>query len=247
MKPLPTTLAAIALLATAGGIAIAQPRPGASAGNAPTYDPAQLPALSGKVAQFLPGPMGGIEGLLLEDGTEVHISPMQSTELALIVRPGDKVTIHGLKAKAVPMVMAASITNDATGATLVGRMGRGHHGAGQSAEVEGTIKAALHEPRGEINGVLLDNGAVVRLPPGEARKNAALLAVGQKLYARGMGGTSAIGTVVMARQIGADRTKLTDIAMPRMHDRDHDGMRGGPGMMRHGPMGGQGPAAPSSN
>ena len=50
-------------------------------------------ALSGKVAQFLPGPMGGIEGLLLEDGTEVHISPMQSTELALIVRPGDKVTI----------------------------------------------------------------------------------------------------------------------------------------------------------
>ena len=42
-------------LATASGIAIAQPRPGANAGNAPTYDPAQLPALSGKVAQFLPG------------------------------------------------------------------------------------------------------------------------------------------------------------------------------------------------
>ena len=49
---------------------------------------------------------------------------------------------------------------------------------------------------GAINGVLLDNGAVVRLPPGEAAKNPALLAVGQKLYARGLGGTTPVGTVV---------------------------------------------------
>jgi hypothetical protein len=220
MSPLKSALLAATLLVGAGGFALAQ--------SGPTYDPAQLPEVKGKIAQFTLSPRGDIDGLLLQDGTEIHVSPSVSTELAFSVKPGDAVTIHGLKAKSVPMVAAASITNDATGATITGRMG---HGAerGASMEAEGTVKQLLHAARGEVNGVLLDNGTVIRLPPTEAKKHAAELAVGQKLFARGLGVASPLGKLVMARQIGPDRTKLTEIAGPRFHGRDGrhwHGMRG---------------------
>ncbi len=221
-------LAATVLFGLAGA-ALAQ--------SSPTYDPAQLPATKGKVSQYLLNPHGTIDGLLLDDGTEVHVNPMLSTELAFSVRPGDAVTIHGLKAKASPMVAAASITNDATGATITGRMGRPARGPENQMEASGVVKAALHEPRGGIDGVLLDNGTIIRLPPSEAKKFAAQLAVGQKLFVRGMGTSSPLGKVVIARQIGADAAKLADVAMPHMGG--HDGMKGHDGMMGHrpGPMG----------
>jgi len=227
MSPLKSALLAATLLVGAGGFALAQP--------GPTYDPAQLPSVKGKVAQYTLSPRGDVDGLLLDDGTEVHFSPTASTELVFAVKPGDAVTIHGLKAKAVPMVAAASITNDATGATVTPRMGRGPMERNANVEAEGVVKAVLHETRGEVNGVLLDNGTVIRLPPQEAKKYATDLAVGQKLFARGLGVTSALGKVVMARQIGADRTKLSDVAMPHWH--------GGDGMREHRGPGRMGPGA----
>ncbi len=227
MSPMKSALLAASLLAAAGGMAMAQGR-GPNAGAGPTYDPAQLPAMKGNVAQYTLTPRGDVDGFLLADGTEVHVNPMMSTALVFAVKPGDAVTIHGLKAKALPMVAAASVTNDATGATVTGRMGgHGEPGRGATIEAEGVVKAALHEPRGDVNGVLLDNGTVIRMPAGEARRLAAQLAVGQKLFVRGTGVTSPLGKVVMAQQIGADKSKLTDVAMPRMHDGKMAGKMGG--------------------
>ncbi len=56
-----------------------------------------------------------MDGLILDDGTEVHLPPHLGAQLVAAVKPGDVVTIHGLRARAVPMVQAVSITNDATG------------------------------------------------------------------------------------------------------------------------------------
>ncbi|MCW3474144.1 hypothetical protein [Limobrevibacterium gyesilva] len=235
MSRVKSALLAATLLVGTAGLALAQ--------QGPTYDPAQLPELKGKVAQYTLTPRGDVDGLILADGTEVHINPALSAELVFAVRPGDSVTIHGLKARAVPMVAAASVTNDATGATVAGRGGRFMR-ARTPMEAQGTIKAVLHEPRGEANGVLLDDGTVVRLPPAEATRLAAQLAVGQKLFVRGDGLTSLLGRLVLARQIGPDSTKLTDVARPRMHDgHGHRGMmeRMGRGpMMERGPMGAPG-------
>ncbi len=229
-------LLAATMMLAAGSIAMAQ--------TGPTYDPAQLPAVKGKVTQYLLGPRGDVDGLLLDDGTEVHLNPMLSTELVFAVKPGDAVTIHGLKAKATPMVAGASVTNDATGATVTGRMGRPGHMSDNQLEANGVVKAALHEPRGGVDGVVLDNGTIIRMPPSEAKKFAAQLAVGQKVYVRGMGTASALGTVVMARQIGADPAKLADVAMPHMHGTDgHRPMMGG----QHGPMGGPMGGKPQSD
>ena len=88
-------------------------------GQAPLYDPQQLPAQRGQVQQFTLTPRGDIDGLILTDGTEVKTPPHLSTQIAYAIKPGDTVTIHGLHAAALPLVQAVSITDDATGRMVI--------------------------------------------------------------------------------------------------------------------------------
>lgn len=178
-----------------------------------TYDPAQLPEVKGKVAQYLPTPRGDVDGLLLDDGTEVQVGPFASTQLVFAVRPGDTVTVHGLKARALPMIAAASVTNDATGVTVLGGPPRLHEPA--QVDVQGTVKETLHGPRGDANGVLLQDGTVVRLPPPEAEKLGDMLATGKAIVVHGFGYAGPLGKAVAAREIGPDAAHLTKIAGPR--------------------------------
>src|ERR1700709_2003122 len=99
-----------ALIAGATGIAAAQ--------DAATFDPSQLPATPGKVAQYSLTPRGDVDGLIMVDGTEVHLPPHLGTQLVYAVKPGDTVTVRGLKARAIAMVQAMSVRNDATGTTI---------------------------------------------------------------------------------------------------------------------------------
>src|SRR4051794_40803118 len=66
--------------------------------NTPLYDPGQMPAFKGRMQQFTLTPRGDIDGLILADGTEVKTPPHLSTQLAYVLRVGDPVTVHGLKA-----------------------------------------------------------------------------------------------------------------------------------------------------
>jgi hypothetical protein len=239
-------LLAATIAAGTGGVAIAQ--------NAVTYDPAQLPATTGKVAQYSLTPRGDVDGLILQDGTEVHFPPHLGTQLVFVAKPGDSVTIHGLKARNVAMVMAMQVTNDTTNKSVTdagrpegGPMGRpdgdrGHdwgrhhehdHGPGREAggpggpgpmrgqplEDQSVVKAQLHGPRGDLNGVLLQDGTIVRLPPPEAQKREAALAVGKTVFVRGEGSDTALGKVIGARMIGTSAQDATAMQMPPRPDR----------------------------
>lgn len=235
-------LAAVLIAAGASGAALAQ--------KGPVYDPAQLPEVKGKVAQYLLTPHGDVDGFLLADGTEVHLPPHLSTQFVFAVRPGDAVTIHGLKAKAAPLVLAASVTNDATGATVLS----GPHGppaAFPQIEATGRVKTQLHSPRGDVDGVLLEDGTIIRLPPPEAQKLAAQLAAGQSLFVRGFGYEGPLGKVIGAKELGADKEHLQQVAGPHGfgpgdHGHDH-GHEHGPwqdGHGGHGPFGAPPPPPP---
>ncbi len=241
-------LAATLIAGAAGAAAVAQ--------TAPTYDPAQLPATKGRVAQYSLTPRGDVDGLILDDGTEVHLPPHLGTQLAFAVKPGDQVTIRGLHARDVPMVQAMQITNDANNQSVTdtGPGGpRGPRGPGpgpradsarQPLEGQGAIKAQLHGPRGDLNGVLLADGTIVRLPPPEAQRMATTLAVGQTVFVRGDGVANGLGRVIAARAIGPNAQQVTEIARPPMR---HDGPdEAGPDGDRHGPRHGgpRGAAAP---
>jgi hypothetical protein len=243
MSPFRTSLIAATALsvavAVAAGAAIAQtPPPPPATPVLPTYDAAQLPAVKGKVAQYTLTPRGDVDGLILDDGTQVQIPPPFSTQIVFAIKPGDAVTIHGLKARAVPMVQAMSVTNDASNVTVTlsgfGGPGMGPHGRGRGQTIEdsGRVKAQLHGPRGELNGALLEDGTVVHLPPPEAERLAATLAVGQTIYASGYGVALPYGRVIGARMIGATKADAKEIAGPRP-----GGMHG----WLHGWMGGHGP------
>jgi len=222
------------------GLAVAQPGPRGGAAPAPVYDPAQLPSFKGTVAQYLMTPRGEVNGLILADGTEVHLPPFVSTQLVFAVKPGDAVTIHGVKARALPMVAARSVTNDATGATVLVMPPHGGRMGGTALEAEGKVAAVLHTPRGEANGVRLEDGTLVRLPPGEAKRLEETLAVGKTVAVRGAGYAGPLGRVIAARQLGETKDSLKDVAGPRAGERQ---MRH-PGMMRHGGSGHDGDHGP---
>jgi hypothetical protein len=237
-------LAATLMTAGGGGVAMAQK-------GGPLFDPAQLPETKGKVAQYSLTPRGDVNGLILADGTEVHVPPGLSTQLAFAVKPGDQVTIHGLKAKAVPLIMAGSITNDATGASVSGGW-RGPRGDATELEVEGRVKAQLHSPRGDVDGVVLADGTIIRLPPPEAQRLASNLAPGSTVFARGLGYAGPLGKVVGATALGPDKDHTQTVAGPRPpgpggwrghpHGHGPGGPGGGPGGPGGGPRGPGGPA-----
>jgi hypothetical protein len=63
----------------------------------PLYDLQQLPAIKGTVSRFTLTPRGELDGFLLADGTQVHLPPHLSAELAAALRPGDPFAVraHG--------------------------------------------------------------------------------------------------------------------------------------------------------
>ena len=242
-RPTMTRWRALLLAAGAAGLlgaGVAHAQAGA------TYDPAQLPEIKGVVAQYDLTPRGDVDGVILQDGTEVHLPPHLSSELAAAVRPGGAVTIHGLRARALPLVQAASITDDASGRTVTDTgpgpgAGPGAHppgpppgppwphnprDEGQALDAQGTVRMLLHGPRGDFNGVLLDSGAMIHLPPPEAARLAADLAVGRPVAAEGFGVRNSLGESIAARRIGASRDTMAQVAAPPP---------GGPGRPPHGP------------
>lgn len=194
------------LTTTIAGSALAQ--------SGPAFDPQQLPAIEGKVALYSLTTRGDVDGLILDDGTEVHLPPHLGAQLVFAVKPGDRVTVHGLKARAIAVVEAASVSNDATGATVVDNGPAGPPGArnrDRFLSAQGHIKSQLHGSRGDLNGVLLEDGTIIRLPPDEADRLADQLAPGQSLYVEGDGIAGPLGKVIAAQRIGPNQSQLAQV------------------------------------
>jgi hypothetical protein len=206
MRPLTIFLAALTIASAAHA------QDGAQA-----YDPNQLPSYRGKVQLFTLTPPGDIDGLILTDGTEIKTPPHLSTALAVTIRPGDAITVHGLKAAQLPVVQALSITNEATGKAVID-FGPDHAGPSSSVSqtverkaVSGRVRMLLHGPLGDINGVLLEDGTVLRVPGPEVSRFNALFAPGQAIVARGIKRVSVAGTVVEVTAIGPSPERLQSI------------------------------------
>src|SRR6266436_6402465 len=116
MKITPTRALLGALLATtavgAGAAAYSQT-------TGPVWDSLQLPETRGTVRQYTLTPRGDVDGLMLNDGTEVKLPPHLTAQIVFTIHPGDPVSIRGLHARALPLIDAASITNVATGKSVV--------------------------------------------------------------------------------------------------------------------------------
>ena len=203
-------LLAALLTATAltGGAAVYGQAP------APLWDATQLPETKGTVKQYTLTPRGEVDGLILNDGTEVKLPPHLSSQVVYAIRPGDAVTVRGLRARMLPLVDAASVTNDATGVSIIDSGPPGPGRATAETVMTGRIAAVLHGKRGEVNGALLDNGTILRLPPPEAERLQSFLQPGQTVTVRGANLVTPLGTVMNASAIGTSPGQLTEFTFP---------------------------------
>jgi hypothetical protein len=176
------------------------------------WDASQLPESRGTVKQYTLTSRGDVDGLILTDGTEVRVPKHLGAQVVFVVRPGDQVSIRGLRARAIPLVDAASITNLGTGKTVADN---GKDPRGPEQTYNGRIAAALHGKRGEMNGALLDDGTVLRLPPPEAERFEAWLRTGQTVSVRGEILDTALGRVIDVRAIGNSPEQMTELGGPR--------------------------------
>jgi len=182
-------------------------------------DPNGLPETTGILERFLPNPHGEVDGLLLTDGTEVHVPPHLSAPLLALLHPGRQVRVWGVRARDVSGFVAAVAVQGPAGERVVDDGPSAYEGsrrtarqaaeqAGSAADVAGTIRCLLHGPKGDSRGVLLEGGDVIRMTPDAAAAHKDLLSPGASLVARGQGLTMPIGTVIEAREIGTTTDAL---------------------------------------
>src|SRR6266566_10897 len=77
---------------TAGAAVYGQP-------GAAMWDSSQLPETKGTVKQYTLTPRGDVDGLILNDGTEITLPPHLTAQIVFAVKPGDAVSVRGLKAR----------------------------------------------------------------------------------------------------------------------------------------------------
>ena len=157
-----------------------------------------------------------MDGLILQDGTQVQLPPHLGSELVFTARPGDAVTVRGLRAIGVPLVAAVSVRNDASGAEVLDA-GGGPHGGEVALEATGPVQTVLRGRRGEVNGAILADGTTVRMPPHAAAQMAELLRPGATLAVRGEGRVTVFGRVIEARFAGPSMDRLTEMPGPGPH------------------------------
>ena len=132
------------------------------------YDLSGLPKFTGKVAQFLPAPHGGVLGVVLTDGTQVLVSPDQGHTVAGLIKPGDTVSIQGLKARSLPLIRAFSLTSprgrSMQDSFIVMPQQSPEMITGPDLVLHGDIWMPLYDLSGQVSGVILKDHTVIYLP-----------------------------------------------------------------------------------
>jgi hypothetical protein len=70
----------------------------------------------------------------------------------------------------------------------------------KDVQVAGKVRLSLHAPKGELRGVILDDGSIVRIAPKEAHRFAKFLQPGASVAVYGEGIETAYGRVVEGRE-----------------------------------------------
>jgi hypothetical protein len=133
------------------------------------------PSISGIVRQYLLTPVGDVEGVELQDGTDIRFPPHMGAALTAIVKPGDRVSVIGFVAPPNPYglaVKALTITNMATNQSVVDQPPSAPppppwlRGASiREMTVSGTLDHYILNDHGDIDGLILRSGYEVKFPP----------------------------------------------------------------------------------
>ena len=180
--------------------------------------------LNGTVRMFTLTPRGDVDGVILDNGTEVHTPPHLSPLMTAAVRPGDQVRVQGWSSATPGVVAATAVTDTRDGQNVVdqgppppGTMppppppGVPTPGV-QSGSAQGQVQQVLHGPTGDVNGALLTDGTQLRMPPPAAYQVAAMLQPGQTVAAQGYVLSTPYGRVMDVQALGPSLDRLVQVA-----------------------------------
>src|SRR6478736_1839095 len=98
-KPLHIILAGILMAILALPLlSPAQDRASDRSPSVPVVDPPSMekpPVADGIVDRYLLNPRGDVNGLLLRDGSQMHVTLRAAQDLTKAIQPGDRIRVHG--------------------------------------------------------------------------------------------------------------------------------------------------------
>lgn len=203
--------------ATTGHETVSDPQLSLRVLNPPSMD--KPPVADGVVDRYLLNPRGDVSGLLLRDGSQMHVTLRAAQDLTRAIQPGDHVRVHGRRAADSPLVKPDVIINvtDGTSFTVPYRLDlpmppREERPTITEMHAAGTIRVLLYDhSKGVVNGALLSDGTQVRLPPDIGEHFPESLETNMDVEVRGYGITTPYGTALEAFAIGRKGHPLTHL------------------------------------
>jgi len=162
------------------------------------------------VSRLLINAFGDVDGMLLETGTIVTFPPHMGTQLAAAIKVGDAVSVKGYP-ETPAQIKGYVVTNTRTNQSVMtlpkppaGAKPPPHlRGVGlREMHAEGEVQHVRHGGKGEINGLILSDGTIVRFPRDAAFRFGSLFQVGQRIAATGYGTQNEYGRAFEATALG---------------------------------------------
>src|SRR6266852_5085752 len=206
----------------------------------PTQATATTTTVQGIVRTLSYGPAGDANGVILDQGTEVHVPPDQAGQLNSLAPIGARIQASGW-IHTGPLgdshVDATTITNlnnsaamsfqtpppppgppdpNAAGAPpppLTPQPAPVASNAGTDTTITGVVRSFNYGPAGEVNGVILDQGTVVYFPPGQAGQVIQLVQVGSRIRVRGWVRQGPAGNALLGAETITNRTTGNSISV----------------------------------
>ena len=183
------------------------------------------PVADGIVDRYLLNPRGDVNGLLLRDGSQMHVTLRAAQDLTKAVQPGDHVRVHGRRVSDSPLVKPDVIINvtDGRSFTVPYRLDlpmppREERPTVTEMNAAGTIQVLLYDHlKDVVNGALLSDGTQVRLPPDVGEHFHASLQQNMDVEVRGYGTTTPYGSALEAIAIGRKGQPLTHLDASTQH------------------------------
>jgi hypothetical protein len=181
------------------------------------FDPTQLPSYSGRLERWIATPSGNIDRGLFREGTQFVFPASEAEALMQAIEPGGPICVWGIRARAAPVVlMLAWAKADNEPASFVERPAWfvAHEAGRERMQLQGRIQAPLLTPQGEGMGVILADGAAIRLPVEVHRSLGDALDAGGTMAAEGLGSRRGPLAALDAERIGKDLANLRPVPAP---------------------------------
>jgi hypothetical protein len=190
--------------------------------------------IKGKVKAYTEAPKGEPDGVELDDGTVVHWPPHLGERFAAVATKGDRIEVTGRREtlkKGEKVFEARSVTNLRTRVSFTndddrpppppkGKKGKKDKDrvAGPDRTVTGKVKAFTEAPKGETDGMELDDGTVAHWPPHLERHFTAIVKKGDRVRVVGWDETLKKGEKVLevrsVTNLATKQTRINEDAPP---------------------------------